>query len=98
MREGSGDSVLYLRGVFDPNTANTDRFGHCSEIRILELGPKIEEARRLLFKLDKAECAIVEHHHLGRKAVLYQGKQIAHQHGKAPSPESEITCRPGKAL
>jgi hypothetical protein len=28
MREGSGDTVLDLGGVFDPNTANTDRFGH----------------------------------------------------------------------
>src|SRR5271163_5191307 len=29
MREGSGDSVLDLGGVFDPNAANTDGFSHC---------------------------------------------------------------------
>jgi hypothetical protein len=84
MREGSSDSILDLGGVFDPNAANTDRFGHCREIRILELGPKIEEARGLLFKLDEAECAVVEHHDLGRKAMLHERQQVAHQHGEAP--------------
>src|ERR1700721_2768603 len=60
MREGSGDSVLDLGGVFDPNAANTDRFGHCREIRILELGPEIEEARGLLLKLPASSWPVVE--------------------------------------
>jgi hypothetical protein len=33
MRESSGDSVLDLGRVLDPNAANTDCFGHCCEIR-----------------------------------------------------------------
>src|ERR1700723_3806197 len=84
MREGRADTVLDLGGVFYPNTANTDRFGHCREIWMLELGSKIEEARGLLLKLDETECAVVEHHDLGRKAMLHERQQVAHQHGEAP--------------
>src|ERR1700722_3567686 len=84
MREGSGDSVLDLGGV----AANTDRFGHCREIRILELGPEIWEARGLLLKLPASSWPVVE-----GAACGYSPPQFPHGALLVPGATLPVTLR-----
>ena len=62
---------------------DADSLRHGGEIRVLELGTKIEEAGRFLLELDEAKRAIVEHHDLHRQAELGEAEEIAHEHGEA---------------
>src|SRR3981189_2084054 len=55
---------------------------HAAKVRVLELGAEVEKARGLLFDLDEAERAVVEHHDLYRQAELRKTEKIAHQHGE----------------
>ena len=73
VRECSGDSVVNLARVFDPNAANPDGFGHCRKIRIVELGPVLQEAGRLLLELDEAERPVVEDDDLHRQLAAASG-------------------------
>ena len=54
-------SVPIDSGTRKTDTSNTYCLGHCREVRIVEFGPKIEEARGLLLELDETERAVVEH-------------------------------------
>src|SRR5215831_17459270 len=78
MREGRGDSVLNPGGVFEPNAANTDGFGHCREIWIVECGPEIQEAGAFLLELYEAERAVVEDDDLYWQFELRQIEKVAH--------------------
>ena len=92
---------LDVARIFEPDAANADRLGHGGEIRILELGAEVQEARRLLLELDEAERAVVEDDDLHRQAELLEAQQIAHQHGEAAVagqrddlPARDAACAP----
>ncbi len=55
MGERLSDSGVDLGRVFDPDSANTDGFGHCCEVRVLELGAEWEKTGGFLLELDEAE-------------------------------------------
>ena len=76
--------------------SNACGLGNRGEIRILEVGAE-QIAGRLLFHCDEAQRAIVEHDPFDRQAELIPVKKIPHQHGEAASPDSEITCGPGRS-
>src|ERR1700758_2775959 len=67
MRQCRGDASLHLAWVLESDSAPATGFGHCREVRVLELGAEWEKARRLLLELDKAERTIVEHDDLYRQ-------------------------------
>jgi hypothetical protein len=53
------NSVINVGGMCKTDTANTHCLSHCCEVRILEFGPKIEEAYGLLLELDETERAVI---------------------------------------
>ncbi|MNT09930.1 hypothetical protein D3C72_1447370 [compost metagenome] len=57
-----------------------DHLGQSPEVRILQVGVVVQQAFHLLLQLDEIQRAVVEHHHLDRKILLYRGQQIAQQH------------------
>ena len=83
MREGSGNAVIDLIRVFYSNATNADRFRHSGKIRVVEFGPKSEEAGRFLLELDETERTVVENDDFYRELKLYEADEIAHQHGEA---------------
>jgi hypothetical protein len=70
MHEGGRNAITDIDRVFEANAANTDGFGHCREIGIIELGTEIEEPRRFLLEVDKAEFTVVKHPDLYGQAEL----------------------------
>ena len=80
MSESSRDALLDIGRVFEPDPADADGFGHCGEVRVVEIGAEWEKTGGFLLELDEAECAIVEHDHLERQAELHQAEKVAHQH------------------
>jgi len=86
MRQCIGNAMLDLGGVFDPDSANANRFGHFREVRILEVHSEIEKAGGLLLQLDEPERAVVEDDNLDRQIELHEAEEIAHQHGEAAVP------------
>ena len=82
MGQRSRNSFLDIGRVFEPDPAHADGFGHCREIRVLEVGAEWEKTGGFLLELDEAERAVVEHDHLNRQAELHQTEKITHQHRK----------------
>src|SRR5262249_17242870 len=57
MGKRSGNPLIDLGCVFEPDAAYADRFGHACEIRVPELRAEWEEACRFLLQLDKPQLA-----------------------------------------
>src|SRR6266581_194314 len=82
MGERFGNSVIDVGGICETDTADAYCLGHGREVRIIETGPKIEEARGLLLELDEAERTVVEHDDLHGQPELRETDEISHQHGE----------------
>src|ERR1700689_3617765 len=70
MCERRRETRLNLLRTFEPDAAHADRFGHLGKVRILEVRPRVQESRRLLFELNKSERAVVKNDDLEGKAKL----------------------------
>lgn len=66
------------------------------EVRIYEVGPRVEETGRFLFDLDKAERAVVEDDNLNRQVQLDQAQQIARHRPTIPCWRRRLDRRPGR--
>ena len=56
-----GNAVLDLGRIFDADAADSDRFSHRREVRIVEFRAKIQKAGGFLLELDEAKGAVVEY-------------------------------------
>jgi hypothetical protein len=66
------------------------------EIRIVEGGAVFQQACRLHLQLDKAERAVVEEDDFTGNWSCRMVRKSPVSRLNPPSPESEMTCRPGK--
>ena len=87
------DAGLDLARVLEPDLADADGFGHCREVRVLELGAKWKKAGGFLLELDEPEGALL-------KTTTFTGRPSCTKLRKSPisivnppSPDSEITWR-----
>ena len=82
MAERLPDHRFNLIRRFGPEPQDACGLGHLREIRVMQVGSKIEDAGGLHFQFDKGQGTVVEDDHLDRQLQLAKREQIAHEHGE----------------
>src|SRR6202042_3306982 len=70
-------------GLRNATSPKPHRLGDFAEIRVLQVSEDWLNAGGLLFDINEAELAVIEHHDLDRQLLLHDSQHIAHEHGKA---------------
>ena len=84
-----------LHRILDPQAPQTDGFGQGGEVGVLQFAAVVGQASGFLLQLHHAEAVVVEEDDLDRQLVLGDRQQSPSSMASPPSPDSEITCRPG---
>ena len=80
-RERAFDSRAHFTRILDANACRSHRLGHLGEVRVLELGPEVPEARHVLLELDQAERAVVVDDDLHGQTVLDESDEVTPEYG-----------------
>src|SRR5438105_9257219 len=94
--ERSGYSVIDLGRVLDPDAANANGFGHRGKIRFLNSVPKLRNPVDFCSSSIKPSAPLLNTTTFTGSPSCTRLRKSPISIENPPSPDSEITCRPGK--
>ncbi len=83
MIEGLAQGGGQLFSVLDTQAQNACAQGNTGEVGFMQISAVRHVAAGFHFHVDKAQRAVVEHHHLDGQVQLTDAQQVPQQHGQA---------------